>query len=97
MERGRIFLLVKRAPRLDLLEEIIALVVYKDKGGEILNFDLPYSFHAKLGIFEQLDIPDGVLGKNCSGTPDGAEIESSMFHACVGNLLAAVSLRDHHH
>ena len=31
---------------LELLEEIVALVVYQDEGGEVLYLNLPDGFHA---------------------------------------------------
>src|SRR5690348_7312007 len=44
-----------------LLEEVIALVVDDDEGGEVLDLDLPDRLHAELGIFLHLDLLDAVL------------------------------------
>ena len=40
---------------LQLLEEVVTLIVYKDEGREVLNFDLPDGLHAKLGILNALN------------------------------------------
>lgn len=32
-----------------VLEEVVALVVHQDEGGEVLHGDLPYGFHAQFG------------------------------------------------
>ena len=46
---------------LELLEEVVALVIHEDEGGEVLNGNLPDSFHAKFGILHTLDALDGAL------------------------------------
>lgn len=51
----------KSATRLDLLEEVIALVIYQDKRGEVLYLDLPDRFHTQFRIFHALDALDIVL------------------------------------
>ena len=38
------------------IEEIIALVIGDDEGREIFNLDPPDRFHAKFGIFQNLDL-----------------------------------------
>ena len=81
----------------DGLEEIIALVVNEDKGGEILDPDLPDGLHSELGIFHALDGLDVVLGEDGGRATDGAEIESAVLLAGVGHHLGAVALRYHHH
>ena len=48
-------------PRLELLEEVVALVVYEDEGGEVFHGDFPDGFHAQLGVFHALDRFDGAL------------------------------------
>ena len=42
----------------DLSKKIVALVIYEDECGEILNLDLPDCFHAEFRIFEELDFLD---------------------------------------
>ena len=54
-------LLAVRTPRLELLEEIVALVVNEDECREVLNGDLPYCLHAQLRIFHTLDALDRTL------------------------------------
>lgn len=46
---------------LELLEEVIALVIHEDEGGEVLYSDLPDSLHAELGILNALDALDAAL------------------------------------
>jgi hypothetical protein len=36
----------------DLSEEVVALVVDEDEGGEVFDFDLPNGFHSELRVFE---------------------------------------------
>ena len=40
---------------LELLEEIVTLVVYQDKCGEVLNLNLPDCLHAKFRVLDALD------------------------------------------
>ena len=54
-------LLAVRAPGLQLLEEVIALVINEDESWEVLNSDLPDSLHAKLRILYTLDALDRAL------------------------------------
>ena len=42
--------LLARSPRLELLEEVVALVVYEDECREVLYDNLPDSLHAELRI-----------------------------------------------
>ena len=57
----RLFLLLARHPRLELLEEVVALVVNEDESREVFNCNLPDSLHAKLRIFYTLDALDRTL------------------------------------
>ena len=54
-------LLLARHPRLELLEEVVALVIDEDESREVFNCDLPDSLHAKLRIFYTLDALDRAL------------------------------------
>ena len=51
-------LLLATAARLELLEEVVALIVYKDECREVLNFNLPNGFHTYFGEFHALDALD---------------------------------------
>ena len=53
-----VYLLAVRTPRLQLLEEVIALVVDEDEGWEVLYGNLPDGLHAKLRILYTLDALD---------------------------------------
>ena len=50
-------------------EEVVALVVDDDEGGEVLDVDLPDGLHAELGVLEDLDLLDAVLGQPGRGPP----------------------------
>lgn len=80
-----------------MLEEIIALIIDEDEGGEILDFNLPDSLHSEFGILEEFDLLDRILSEYGSGATDRTEVEASMFMASVSDLLRAVALGDHDH
>ena len=75
-----VLLLATGAPRLELLEEIVALVVNKDEGGEVLHGYLPDGFHAEFGILHTFDALDAALRQNCSHATNGAEVEADQRH-----------------
>ena len=58
------------ATRLDLLEEVITLVIYQDKRGEVLYLDLPDRFHTQFRIFHALDALDIVLSQDSRRATD---------------------------
>ena len=80
-----------------MLEEIIALIVDEDEGGEILDFNLPDSFHSEFGILEEFYLLDRILSEYGSGATDRTEVETAMLMASVSDLLRAVALSDHNH
>ena len=91
-----ILLLRARGPRLQLFEEVVALVVYEDECGEILNGDFPNSLHTQFGIFHTLDALDAALRQNGSHASDGAEIETSVLLTSICYHVAAIALGYHH-
>src|SRR5258708_32827896 len=86
-----------RLPETQLLEEIIALVVDHDEGGEILHLDAPDRLHAELRIFDHLDLLDAVLGEIGGSAPDRGKIEAAVLLAGVPHLRRTVALGDRHH
>ena len=54
-------MLLAECARFQLLEEVVALVVYEDESGEVLDGDLPDGFHAEFGVFDALDALYGAL------------------------------------
>ena len=96
LERRRLFT-ASGAAGLDLLEEIVALVVYKDECREILYVDFPDGLHSEFRIFYALDALDVVLRKDCSRPADASEIEAAVLLAGIGYLLRAVAFSKHHH
>ena len=46
---------------LELLEEVVALVIHEDEGGEVFYSNLPDGFHTEFGILHALDALDGAL------------------------------------
>src|ERR1700721_840052 len=83
--------------QIQFLEEIIALVVDHDEGGEILDLDAPDRLHAELGIFDRLDLLDAVLGEIGGGAADRREIEAAVPLAGLAHLRRAVALGDRDH
>ena len=47
--------IARRIPRFKLGEEIVALIVYEDEGGEVFYPNFPHGFHANLWEFHTLD------------------------------------------
>src|SRR5690606_36153071 len=68
----------ERHRRGDLGEEVVALVVDDDEGGEVLDLDAPDRFHAQLGVLQDLDLADAVLGQPGGRAADGAEVEAAV-------------------
>ena len=64
------FLFQATATWFDLLEEVITLIINEDECREVLNLNLPNSFHAKLGILDTLNTLDVVLREDSSRTTD---------------------------
>ena len=50
-----------RSPRLQLLEEVVALVIYEDECREVFNGDFPDGFPTEIGIFHTFDALDAAL------------------------------------
>ena len=50
-----------RSPGFELLEEVVALIIDKDEGGEVFYCDFPDSLHAQLRILYTLDALDATL------------------------------------
>ena len=53
--------LVAAGAGLELLEEVVALIVYEDECGEVFYGNLPDGFHAEFGIFHAVDALDAAL------------------------------------
>ena len=85
-----------RCPRLQLLEEVVALVIHEDEGREVLNGNFPDSLHTKLWVLYALDALDAALRENGGNTTDGTEVEAAVLLAGIGNYLATVTLGNHH-
>ena len=87
--------LLARCPGLELLEEVVALVVYEDECREVFYGNLPDSFHAELRILYALDALDGTLRQNGSYTTDGTEVEATVLLAGFCHNIATVALGNH--
>ena len=81
----------------DLLEEVVALVVDEDEGGEIFDANFPDRLHAEFGVFEDFERLDMVGGEEGGGAAGGAEVEAAVFLAGIGDLLGAVAFGEHDH
>src|SRR5215510_2357707 len=84
-------------PQIQLLEEIVALVVDDYESRKILDLDAPDRLHAELGIFDDLDLLDAVLGEVGGRTADRAEIEAAVLLAGLAHRGGAIALGEHHH
>jgi hypothetical protein len=76
--------IISVAEKIQFLEEVVALVVDDDEGGEVLDLDPPDRFHAEFLEFDDLDLLDAVLGQPGRRAADGAEIEAAMGLAGLG-------------
>ena len=57
----KVLVLLASATRLDLFEEVVALVIYQDESREVNYLTLPNCFHTQFRIFHTLDALDIVL------------------------------------
>ena len=51
----------------------------------------------QFGVLDHFHLLDGLFRQHCRRAADRAEIEAAVFLAGIGDLLAAISLRDHDH
>ena len=51
----------RASPQIELLKKVVPLVINHNKRREIFDLDFPDRFHAKLWIFQHLDMFDAVL------------------------------------
>src|SRR3546814_9535910 len=63
----------------DAREEVVALVVDDDEGGELLDLDPPDRLHPELREFLHLDLPDRVQRQLGGGAADRAEVEAAVL------------------
>ena len=78
-----------------MFKEVISLVVDEDEGGEVFNLNLPYGLHTEFRVFHAFDALDVVLGKDGCWSADGAEVETTVVFACVGDVNTSVTLCKH--
>ena len=84
------------SPGLQLLEEVVALVVYEDECREVLYGNLPDSLHTELWVLYALDALDRTLRENGSYTTDSTEVETTVLLASLCNNIATVTLGNHY-
>ena len=84
------------SPGLQLLEEVVALVVYEDECREVLYGNLPDSLHTELWVLYALNALDRTLRENGSYTTDSTEVETTMLLASLCNNIATVTLGNHY-
>ncbi len=72
-------------------EEVVALVIDDDKGREVLDLDLPNSFHAQFRVFQDLDLADAVLGQPRRRPADYQEMEKPSCTAVARSILCRSS------
>src|SRR3954468_505763 len=83
---------VSCSSQIQLAGEVVALVVDDDEGGEVLDLDAPDRLHAELGVLDDLDLADAVLGEARRRTADRAEIEAAVLLAGLAPLPRGVAL-----
>ena len=88
--------LLARCPRLQLFEEVVALVIYEDECREVFYCNLPDSLHTELRVLYALDALDRTLRENGSYTTDSTEVETTMLLASLCNNIATVTLGNHY-
>ena len=71
----------------EVCEEIVAFVIYNDKGWEILHINLANGLHTELWEVYNLNRLDRVFSEDCSRTSDRAEVETTICLASIGNIL----------
>ena len=76
-----------RCPGFELLEEVVALIIDKDEGGEVFNSNLPDSLHTQFGIFNTLNALDAALRENGSYTTNSAAVATTVLLASIGPHL----------
>ena len=81
----------------DFSEEVIALVIYQNKGGEVFHFNFPDSFHTQFRIFHTLNALDIILSKDSSRTTNRAQIETAILLTSIRYLLATITFCQHYH
>src|SRR3990170_8213518 len=62
-------------------EEVVALVVDHDEGGEVQDLDPKDRLHAELGVGQDLDLGDVVPAHPRALAPDRAQIEAAVLLA----------------
>src|SRR6266699_1691620 len=62
----------------DVGEEVVALVVDDDEGGEVADLDTPDRLHPELGVLEHLDPGDALFRQLGRRAADGAQVEAAM-------------------
>ena len=87
--------LLARSPRLQLFEEVVALVIYEDECREVFYCNLPDSLHTELGVLYALDALDRTLGENSSHAADSTEVETTVLLASLCYDITTVTLGNH--
>src|SRR6266704_1214344 len=65
----------------DVGEEVVALVVDDDEGGEVADLDPPDRLHPQLGVLEHLDLRDALLRQPRGRAADRAQVETAVLAA----------------
>jgi hypothetical protein len=76
-------------------EEVVALVVGDDEGGEVHDLYAANRLHPEFIILYGLYALDALLGQASGGTANAAQVESAMIFAGLDDHLRAVALGQH--
>ena len=72
---------------IDQVEKVVALVIDHDECGEVLNLDLPHRLHTQLGVFQDFNFGDAVLGQSSGRSTNRTQIETTVLLAGIGDGL----------
>ena len=76
-------------------EEVVALVVGDDEGGEVLHLYAANRLHAQFVILYGFYALDAIFGQSSGGTTDAAQVEAAMIFASLDDHLGTVALGKH--
>src|SRR3546814_19023174 len=79
----------------DEVDEVVALVVDDDEGGEVLDLDLPDRLHPQLGVLDHPALADAVPGQAGRRSASRSTEEPTVGCARVVDLPAAAALGRH--
>lgn len=81
----------------NLLKKVVTFVINQNKRQKIFYFNFPNSFHTQLQISNAFQMLNALLRQYRRQTANTTKVKAAVFIARVGNLLTAVTFRQHNH